>query len=701
MKLWWSEISLGKKLHIPIQLTLLIVLPLAQLWLMSKLEDRMLENVRFRAEESATQSILSLNAMMLSGTISNPELRATFFRKMAKQHEVADYHLVRGAAVREQFGPGLLEEHGGDALDSAAQTIKVKQFAISRSDEKTLRVVVPFVASEDFYGTNCMQCHRVPEGTVLGTVSLTFDLNHEYDSLAKFGAILLGGQIALQLLLFLLIGWVIKNVTGSVVKLEQTMLEIRESNDFSQRAEVIGKDEIGHIAQVFNGFIAQIESLYQELALRMKSLETYHDKTEEELRIGSDIMSRITNAYSSTDHHVRTSLTSASHYSGDLILVSHTPEGHLHILLADAVGHGLTAAINLLPLSQVFDAMSKKGFSVGRVAEEMNLKINQLMPADRFVGAALVSVDFRNQVIEVWNGGLPAPILLAADGSILRRWPSRNLPLGILGERDFVAESDVYSYGQDAQLLLFSDGLLEAESPEGLQLGMPTVESMLVETQPEARFDELIHLLNGHLKGRPAHDDVSLAMVNLLQHEEVPDEPVHSHRSDGKEEERNHWKVAISLGDEELRYLDVVPMLTQFVGSFRATSEHHSALYMIVAELFNNALDHGILKLDSRIKQGADGFDQYLRERAERLQELHHAQIEIEIERVQIDGRSGVKILIRDSGDGFNYAGLQGRQERLPLSMQHGRGLALIREIVSSLEFNENGNEVVAYYICG
>jgi len=40
---------------------------------------------------------------------------------------------------------------------------------------------------------------------------------------------------------------------------------------------------------------------------------------------------------------------------------------------------------------------------------------------------------------------------------------------------------------------------------------------------------------------------------------------------------------------------------------------------MILSELFNNALDHGILKLDSSLKQHEEGMEKYFDERAKTL----------------------------------------------------------------------------------
>lgn len=526
MRVWWSNLALSYKLHIPIQLSLLIVLPLAHVWMMDRYETEMLENVGLHTEDKATQTLLSLNSMMLGGSIRDKQARAIFLDKMSHQQGVTDFHLVRSQAVRAQFGEGIAVEQQDDALDREALANGVTHSEIKRNGGRTLRVVKPFFARKDFHGINCLQCHQVEEGTVLGSISLTVDLAGEYAHLDELGHILIGGQVVLQLLLLLLIGWIIRSVTGSVVELELTMREVRNSGDFSRRAEVRGKDEIGHIAQAFNGFVGQIEDLHQQLDAKIESLENYLDKTEEELRIGSDIMARVTTFYSTADASVRVHISPAAHYSGDLILLERTPQDCLHILLADAVGHGLTAALNLLPLGQAFSTMSKNGVQISQIAIELNSKIHNLMPVDRFVCAALVSIDFNKREIAIWNGGMPAPMLVAKDGSVLHKWKSRNLPLGILGDDDFTPDVEVMSYGAEGQMFLFSDGFMEAESVAGEQLGHERIATLLQRTAPGERFDALLDFLKRHLQGRQAHDDVSLAMVSLSATHEQMNAPV-------------------------------------------------------------------------------------------------------------------------------------------------------------------------------
>ena len=661
----------------------------------------MLDDFQLKTRYSANQSLLALNSMMITGAIKNQSERSVLFNRMSAQNGVEDFHLMRTSAMQKQYGSGLDEERQGDELDRLAAETGKTQTVISRQGKHTLRVVVPFAASNEFYGVNCLQCHRVAEGTVLGTISLKVSLEPEYNNIRKLGSVLLVGQIFLQLLLFFLIGWLIRSITQSVLDLQSAISEIKMTGDFSKRVGVYGKDEIGQIAQVLNGFIAHIEDFRLRLAEKISALEKYHDQTEHELRISSDIMSRIADAHSTRDPAVRTQISPAAHYSGDIILVSRTPANTLHIMLADAVGHGLIAAMNLLPLSQIFNAMSKKGFAISSIAEELNSKIHRLMPVDSFVRAALVSIDFRSRVVEVWNGGVPAPVLVHTDGTILYQWQSRNLPLGILQKDAFSSEVEIFRFETDCQLFVFSDGLVEeGHSEVKEQSGNERVTQLLQSAAPDRRFDVLMSSLERHSGGLSAPDVVSLAMVTITPEMVQGALPKQFENASDKVISSSHWRIAIRLGEDELKYLDAVYLVTQIVSQIAATAEHYSRLYVILSELFNNSLDHGILQLDSSIKQGPDGFEKYLHIRKEKLRSLTAGSIEIEIENVIIEACYGVRIHLIDSGNGFDYSAIQGATQTSMEQGQHGRGIALARSMAHKIVFSGKGNEVTADYIC-
>jgi two-component sensor histidine kinase len=162
-----------------------------------------------------------------------------------------------------------------------------------------------------------------------------------------------------------------------------------------------------------------------------------------------------------------------------------------------------------------------------------------------------------------------------------------------------------------------------------------------------------------------------------------------------------NWRIAIHLGADELKCLDAITVVSKTIGKIYTTADvHFSPLCVILNELLNNALDHGILRLDSSIKQGSDGFEDYLHQREHALQTLTAGSIDFEIENVMTDGRCGVKIHIVDSGNGFDYSALQNTSLEKAVLGQHGRGIALVKRMAHKLIFSGKGNEATAYYVC-
>jgi methyl-accepting chemotaxis protein len=265
MNNWWHGLALRNKLQIPIQLVLLVVLTVAQLWITKQFEVKMIQSSAQNAHSNAMQSFLALNAMMLNGSISQADTRATFLKKMGGQDKVAEFHLVRGKPVADAFGPGLSEENTADEIDRAAISGNKVQTIIKNDEKPSIRVVVPLAAEQNFHGTNCLQCHLVSEGTVMGAISLTVNLEEEFKELNKLNMQLWGGQLGLQICLFFLIGALIRNVTEPAHKLEQTIIIVNTSGDLSKRAPVSSNDEIGRIAGVFNSLLDNFQQIVREV----------------------------------------------------------------------------------------------------------------------------------------------------------------------------------------------------------------------------------------------------------------------------------------------------------------------------------------------------------------------------------------------------------------------------------------------------
>ena len=116
-----------------------------------------------------------------------------------------------------------------------------------------------------------------------------------------------------------------------------------------------------------------------------------------------------------------------------------------------------------------------------------------------------------------------------------------------------------------------------------------------------------------------------------------------------------------------------------------------------MTELYVNALDHGVLGLDSALKSDPSGFAQYFSEREQRLDNLQTGHVSFYLNVEQNEDSRSMKIRIEDSGKGFDYLNhdILNADDNTGLS---GRGILLIRDLCESLSYLDAGNVVEAIY---
>lgn len=242
-------------------------------------------------------------------------------------------------------------------------------------------------------------------------------------------------------------------------------------------------------------------------------LEAYHDTAEEERELVSELMKRMMQPELMNDRQVRFWLEPADRISGDLVALRRARNDRLYIMLADSTGHGLPAALNLLPVNHIFYNMVEKCFSVAQIVEEMNSAVKAQSPTDRFVAAFVACIDTRNHVMEIWNGGIPSAMLINQAGEIYRSFASNNLPLGIQG-RDLIAQTEIFQWSCPSQLMVYSDGFVEAENENGVAWGEDNIKRIIKEVPMAQRFDVLTNELHGYLGAQCAFDDMTLLAID-------------------------------------------------------------------------------------------------------------------------------------------------------------------------------------------
>ncbi|MBK1717863.1 SpoIIE family protein phosphatase [Thiocystis violacea] len=202
----------------------------------------------------------------------------------------------------------------------------------------------------------------------------------------------------------------------------------------------------------------------------------------------------------------------AAVFSGDLVLTQHLPDGGLRVLLADFTGHGLAAAVGALPIADAFHAMTLKGVGDDILLEEINRKLYQLLPADRFMAACLVTIPVHGEELLWWNGGMPSGWLRTAQG--LRELTAHALPLGILPELPVLEAPIRIRVQAGDRLLLMTDGLLEAEDSQGRMFWNYGFETLLGDWEyGGSLLSRLFEQLDVHCADTEQADDIAVLEI--------------------------------------------------------------------------------------------------------------------------------------------------------------------------------------------
>lgn len=140
-----------------------------------------------------------------------------------------------------------------------------------------------------------------------------------------------------------------------------------------------------------------------------------------------------------------------------------------HLTIFDAVGHGLTAArIASLAVSSVRNTR-RSGGDLEACYREADRVVEDAFGDSLFLTAILLTLDLAAGRIRWISAGHPPP-LLVRDAHVVQELPCRpSLPVGLGAQAATVAEHQLQP--GDA-VVLYTDGVIEARSPEGAEFGL-------------------------------------------------------------------------------------------------------------------------------------------------------------------------------------------------------------------------------------
>jgi steroid delta-isomerase-like uncharacterized protein len=183
-------------------------------------------------------------------------------------------------------------------------------------------------------------------------------------------------------------------------------------------------------------------------------------------------------------------------------------EGRLGLVVGDATGKGVPAALVMSSTRSMLRALARASNSPGEVLEQVNDLLVSDIPPNMFVTCFYAILDSKSATLSYANAGHDLPYLRHGDEAEELR--ARGMPLGLMSGMSH--EEGEAALREEDDVLFYSDGLVEAHDPKGEMFGFPRLRALIAEHGEErALGDFLLEELYSFVGERwEQEDDITL-----------------------------------------------------------------------------------------------------------------------------------------------------------------------------------------------
>jgi serine phosphatase RsbU (regulator of sigma subunit)/predicted ester cyclase len=200
----------------------------------------------------------------------------------------------------------------------------------------------------------------------------------------------------------------------------------------------------------------------------------------------------------------------AREVGGDFYDFLELKDGHLGLVVGDATGKGVPAALVMASVRSMLRAVAQASdYSPGEVLRRVNDPLATDIPPNMFVTCFYAILDPKSASLSYANAGHDLPYLRRRGGNC-EELRARGMPLGLMPGMSYEEKEIVLDAGQG--VLFYSDGLVEAHDPKGEMFGFPRLRALVAEHGKERALEEALleELYSFVGEGWEQEDDITL-----------------------------------------------------------------------------------------------------------------------------------------------------------------------------------------------
>ena len=208
------------------------------------------------------------------------------------------------------------------------------------------------------------------------------------------------------------------------------------------------------------------------------------------------------------------SMAPARNVGGDFYDVIRLDHGRLGMAIADVSDKGIPAALFMMSSRTVLKGAALAYGDPGRVVKLVNDQLHDGNETQMFVTLFYAVYDPETGLVRYANGGHNPPLLVHRDGSSTALPLTGGVALGVVPNFDFGTDQVVLQPGE--ALVLYTDGVSEAENSDNEEYGMDRLQAVFSDSAPsnarEAN-DAVFASVRAFAGGRSQSDDITCLVL--------------------------------------------------------------------------------------------------------------------------------------------------------------------------------------------
>jgi predicted ester cyclase len=310
---------------------------------------------------------------------------------------------------------------------------------------------------------------------------------------------------------------------------EGDMVVTRFSTRCIQRGEFLGvppSGEVGtystiRINRIVGGKITDEWSEGSLLEMLLPSFEREiraRERVEQDLRVARSIQqaSLPKEVPELEGWRIATYYQPAREVGGDFYDLFELEEGRVGVVVGDATGKGMPAALVVSAASSMLRAVAQAfhSSSPGEVLSRVNETLVARIPSNMFVTCFYAILDPKSATLSYANAGHDLPYMRHSDGDA-EELRARGMPLGLMP--GMIYEEIEVSLREGKSVLFYSDGLVEAHDPKGEMFGFPRLRALVAEHGEERELGEFLMEELYYFVGEGWEQEDDITLLTLLR----------------------------------------------------------------------------------------------------------------------------------------------------------------------------------------